>query len=319
MPLLFTQTSTPRGRHRPDNWTSSPNSPQTSGTSAGRTMQSQTPFLEHPSTPYTSLKHHLLTLRRWLEHKPLIQSWGQSSSSSSLQLTTVPHLASSATLVCDTSTGTPRPFVPATFRPTVFDSLHSLSHLGAKATTQLITDRYVWPRMNTDIKAWTRCCIPCQRAKIHRHTLTPLSPFRFLTLASNRFISTLSAHCLKAAPVRSRTPRNVHVHKDLSRCTHVFVRIDRVRRPLESPYDGPYKVLERTDKFFTLDFRGHSLTRSPQASLSGDQSRRTRTELPTFLTHPINTSRTYPGHTLRQTGALSRTTHELRSLAHWGG
>ena len=54
----------------------------------------------------------------------------QSSSSSSLQLTTVPHLSSSASLVCDTSTGTPRPFVPAAFRRTVFDSLHSVSSGG---------------------------------------------------------------------------------------------------------------------------------------------------------------------------------------------
>ena len=59
---------------------------------------------------------------------------------------------------------------------------------------------------------------------------------------------------LKATPVRPHAQRNVHVHKDLSLCTHVFVRNDRVRRPLQAPYDGPYRVLERTDKFFTLDF-----------------------------------------------------------------
>ena len=39
----------------------------------------------------------------------------QASSSSSLQLTVVPHLSSSVTLICDTSTGTPRHFVPAAF------------------------------------------------------------------------------------------------------------------------------------------------------------------------------------------------------------
>ena len=27
-----------------------------------------------------------------------------------------------------------------------------------------------------------------------------------------------------------------------------FVRIDRVRKPLESPYEGPYEVIECTDK-----------------------------------------------------------------------
>ena len=171
MPLLFTQTSTPRGR--PDIWTSSPNSPQTSGTSAGRPMQSQTPSLEQPSTPY---KHHLLTLRRWLEHKPLTQSC-EHSSLLPLPLCNSPRSPTCPPLHLSFAI---RAQVPRdlSFQPH-FDALslilYTPSHPGVKATTQLITDRYVWPHMNTDIKAWTRCYIPCQRVKIHRHTLTPLS------------------------------------------------------------------------------------------------------------------------------------------------
>ena len=42
-------------------------------------------------------------------------------------------------LLCDTSTGTPRPFVPETFRRTVFNSLHNLSHPGIRASQHLIT------------------------------------------------------------------------------------------------------------------------------------------------------------------------------------
>ena len=99
----------------------------------------------------------------------------QTSSSSSLQFTTVPHLASPTTLVCDTSTGTSRPFVPIDFRRAVFNSLHSLSHPGINATQQLIADRFVWPGMNADIRAWTKSCLHCQQAKIQHHTVTPLS------------------------------------------------------------------------------------------------------------------------------------------------
>lgn len=42
------------------------------------------------------------------------------------------------------------------------------------------------------------------------------------------------------------------VHKDLSSCTHVFVRNDTVRPPLTPPYDGPFEVLKRYDKYFKI-------------------------------------------------------------------
>ena len=81
------------------------------------------------------------------------------------------------TLLCDISTGTPRPYVPEQFRRTVFDSLHNLSHPGIRATQRMITTRFFWPRMNSDIRRWARSCIQCQKAKIHRHTVTPLATF----------------------------------------------------------------------------------------------------------------------------------------------
>lgn len=41
------------------------------------------------------------------------------------------------------------------------------------------------------------------------------------------------------------------VYKDLATCTHVLVRRHSVKRPLQQPYDGPYKVIKRGDKTFT--------------------------------------------------------------------
>ena len=67
----------------------------------------------------------------------------QNSSSTSLQLSALPLLGSAPTIICDISTGPPRPFVSIALRPMVFTALHSLSHPGVQATQQLIAERFV--------------------------------------------------------------------------------------------------------------------------------------------------------------------------------
>ena len=353
----------------------------------------------------------------------------QSLPSCSLQLARVPHLTAPVTLVCDVSKGTSRPFVPRPFRRAAFHSLHSLSHPGIRATQRLISDRFVWPGMNTDVRNWTRSCLQCQRVKVQRHTITPLGTFAkpdarfdqihidivgplppsrgftYLLTCVDRFtrwpealpMADISAdtvartfvsgwvarfgipstvttdrgrqfeshlwraltellgcqhlrttayhpsangmverfhrqlkaslkakaplpwtdslpmtllsirtalksdlqcsvaelvygttlrlpgeffqqpipvddpaslvqrlksamHQLKAPPVRSQTQRKVHIDEELSSCTHVFVRNDSVRKPLQPPYDGPYRVLSREDKHYKLDLNGRQDT-----------------------------------------------------------
>ena len=99
------------------------------------------------------------------------------SSPSTLTLQAVPLAVSDTTIVCDTSTGVSRPFVPASFRRAVFDSLHSRSHPGIRAIQRLLTARYVWPSINADVRRWARSCLQCQRSKVQRHTITPLPTF----------------------------------------------------------------------------------------------------------------------------------------------
>ena len=47
--------------------------------------------------------------------------------------------------------------------------------------------------------------------------------------------------------------RRSFVHTDLPTATHVFVRVDAHKSPLQAPYKGPFNVLERHSKYFKLD------------------------------------------------------------------
>ena len=40
---------------------------------------------------------------------------------------------------------------------------------------------------------------------------------------------------------------------DLSTCTHVWLRVDRVRRAMEAPYVGPLRVCTRSDRWFQVE------------------------------------------------------------------
>lgn len=47
------------------------------------------------------------------------------------------------------------------------------------------------------------------------------------------------------------------IHKDLENATHVFIRVDRPRGPLERPYEGPFRIIERISDFlYRVDYKG---------------------------------------------------------------
>ena len=118
---------------------------------------------------------HLKAMSLAQQEDPEIQQLEAFGSSLSLQPMPVP--TSDATILCDVSTGTSRLFVPSKFHRLIFDSLHSLSHPGIHATQRLITQRYVWPKINSDVRKWARTCLQCQRSKVHKHTVSPLATF----------------------------------------------------------------------------------------------------------------------------------------------
>ena len=82
------------------------------------------------------------------------------------------------------------------------------------------------------------------------------------SVTQSNFVDVLRQRMRKLRP----TPASHHsrdtpfVSKDLATTSHVFLRVDRVRRPLEQPYVGPYKVISRTNKVFMLDVDGKNIT-----------------------------------------------------------
>ena len=88
-----------------------------------------------------------------------------------------------------------------------------MAHPGARATRRLISARFVWAGLSTDINKWTRDCLNCQKSKILRH--------------------------IKIAPEQMEIPprRFSHIHVDIvgplpisHGFTHLFTVIDRSTR-----------------------------------------------------------------------------------------
>ncbi|GBN44508.1 Retrovirus-related Pol polyprotein from transposon 412 [Araneus ventricosus] len=53
---------------------------------------------------------------------------------------------------------------------------------------------------------------------------------------------------------------SVFVSKDLSSCSHVFLRTDALRKGLQTPYEGAFQVLHRNEKIFKINKNGKLLT-----------------------------------------------------------
>nr|VZI18016.1 unnamed protein product [Spirometra erinaceieuropaei] len=138
-------------------------------------------------------------------------------SASGLLLQDVPPTTGSGAILCDVSTPFHRPFVPASMRRAVFQTLHSLSHPGIRVSQKLLAKSFVWPGMNKYVKGWTQSCLSCQRNKMQRHNKSP----------PGTFPSTDARFC--------------HVHMDVvgplppsNRFTHLLTCVDRYIRWAEA-------------------------------------------------------------------------------------
>lgn len=118
-----------------------------------------------------------------------------------------------ATLLCDTSTGQPRPVVPANWRRPVFEAVHSLSHPGRMPSVRLVAAKFVWRGLKKDVRSWVDTCVACQRAKVHRHTKAPLEQF----LVPERRFDHVNVDLVGPLPSSHG-------------CTHLLTMVDRTTR-----------------------------------------------------------------------------------------
>lgn len=88
---------------------------------------------------------------------------------------TLPGL--SLPITCELSTTTPRPYLPKTYRFAAFKAQHDLCHPSVRKTRRQIISKFFWPSMSQEAATWTKACTSCQRAKVSRHVVTPLTTF----------------------------------------------------------------------------------------------------------------------------------------------
>ncbi|KAG0422516.1 hypothetical protein HPB47_001666, partial [Ixodes persulcatus] len=65
---------------------------------------------------------------------------------------------------------------------------------------------------------------------------------------------------LRPTQTRKPTARQVFIHPALAQSTHVFIRRYSPQKPLKPLYDGPYLVVDRTPKFYTVLLKGRRET-----------------------------------------------------------
>lgn len=101
-------------------------------------------------------------------------------------------------------------------------------------------------------------------------------------LSMDEFSRQLRDHISKIhfTPPADKRQSKTFVDKHLQTATHVFLRRDFVKAPLQQPFEGPYKVLHRTDKTFTINYKGQdkivSVDRLKPSFVDSEQNTTTR-------------------------------------------
>ena len=82
---------------------------------------------------------------------------------------------SKTTLLCNISTGTPRPIVPLSWHKQVFDAIHGLSQISIPTMQKLIASKFVWHGLHKQVGLWAKQCEACPKAQ--HHLRAPWEPY----------------------------------------------------------------------------------------------------------------------------------------------
>ncbi|GFS60693.1 gag-Pol polyprotein [Trichonephila clavipes] len=83
---------------------------------------------------------------------------------------------------------------------------------------------------------------------------TPTDPSEFLLRPRETF------QTLKPTPASCHSSTSCFLQAALKTCSHVFVRVKGLKPSLTAPYQGPFDVLSRTDKHFTIKINDRTST-----------------------------------------------------------
>ncbi|XP_057327620.1 uncharacterized protein LOC130669001 [Microplitis mediator] len=111
-------------------------------------------------------------------------------------------------------------------------------------------------------------------------------------ISPHDIINTLKRHFNSFAPAEMlrHGKHSVFCFRNLSTCSHVLVRNDQVGPSFSVPYEGPYRVITRHDKYFIVDFRGRQIAISVDKLKPVYEANSVDTTMMTTNSHPNNTT-----------------------------